>query len=126
MELSSINTSAADFSKSKADETVRKITSKSSDAKSFSEELSVKIIDPKIKKPFDKKLMNVCIEMESLFVKQMYNEMKKTIHKGDMFHGGNAEDIFEDMLYDEYALNVSKNSNLGIAKQMYEQMKNYV
>ncbi|MBN1500950.1 MAG: rod-binding protein [Spirochaetes bacterium] len=126
MELSSVNNSAADFARTKVDETVRKITSKNDESAGFSDELSVKIIDPKVKKPLDKKLMDTCIEMESLFVKQMFNTMRKTVEKGEMFHGGNAEDIFEDMLYDEYSLNVSKNSNLGIAKKMYEQMRDYV
>lgn len=73
-------------------------------------------------KPTDKKLWNVCVEMESLFVKQMLNTMRQTVHKGPMFHGGQPEEIFEDMLYDEYSLEMSKNTNLGIAKQMYDQM----
>lgn len=73
-------------------------------------------------KPQDKKLWNVCIEMESLFVKQMLNTMRKTVHKGELFHGGQPEEIFEDMLYDKYSMNMSKNADLGIAKQMYDQM----
>ncbi|MCE9499885.1 MAG: rod-binding protein, partial [Leptospira sp.] len=34
-------------------------------------------------------------------------------------HGGYAEDIFEDMLYDEYAKNISKTSSVGIAEEIY-------
>ncbi len=70
----------------------------------------------------DKKLWDTCVEMESLFVNKMFKEMRKTIHKSDWNHGGHAEEIFEDMLYDEYSLQVSKNSNLGLAKMIYEQM----
>jgi Rod binding domain-containing protein len=74
-------------------------------------------------KPVDRKLMDVCIEMESLFVSQMLKEMRKTIHKeNDLLYGGMAEDIFEDMLYNEYALQMSKTANLGLAKTLYDQL----
>ncbi len=73
-------------------------------------------------RPIDKKLMDTCIEMESLFVNKMLKEMRKTIHKNDWLHGGFAEEIFEDMLYDKYSLEVSKKANLGLAKQLYTEM----
>ena len=77
----------------------------------------------KIAKPNkDEKLWNVCIEMESIFVKQMLDQMKKGVDKGEFLHGGYAEEIFEDMLYNEYALNISKNGNIGIAKNMYDEL----
>ena len=74
------------------------------------------------KKPVDTKLMDVCTEMESLFVAKMLKEMRKTVHKNEMLHGGFAEEIFEDMLYDKYALDISKKANLGLAHQLYNEM----
>jgi flagellar protein FlgJ len=74
------------------------------------------------KRPVDKKLKNVCEEMESLFVARMFKAMRKTLNKTDMLHGGFAQDVFEDMLYDKYALQVSQNSNLGLAKLLYNEM----
>lgn len=74
------------------------------------------------KKVEDKKLMDVCVEMESLFVAKMLKEMRKSVHKNQMFHGGFAEEIFEDMLYDEYSLQISKESNLGLAKMLYNDL----
>ena len=68
------------------------------------------------------RLMNVCIEMESIFVGRMLREMRNTVNKSDWLHGGFAEDVFTDMLYDEYALQVSRNSNLGLARQLYTEM----
>ncbi|MBN1532739.1 MAG: rod-binding protein [Spirochaetes bacterium] len=68
------------------------------------------------------RLMNACVEMESLFVSRMLSEMRKTVHRSDWLYGGFAEDVFTDMLYDEYALQISKNSNLGLARQLYEEM----
>lgn len=69
-----------------------------------------------------KKLKETCVEMESLFVGRMLKEMRKTVHKNELFHGGYAEEIFEDMLYDEYALNLSKNSRLGLADMLYKEL----
>lgn len=77
------------------------------------------------KKPMDKehrKLWDACIESESLFVNNMLKEMRKSIHKEEWLHGGFAEDIFEDMLYDKYSLEISKSSNLGIAKMLYNEL----
>jgi|GEM_PF-799213 len=74
------------------------------------------------KRPVDKKLLAVCQEMESLFVARMFKAMRKTLNKTDMLHGGFAQDVFEDMLYDKYALKVSQKSNLGLAKMLYDEM----
>ncbi len=76
----------------------------------------------KKEKAVDKRLMSACVEMESLFVAKMLKEMRKTVHKGEMMHGGFAEEIFEDMLYDEYALSLSKNSSIGLSKMVYDQL----
>ncbi len=73
------------------------------------------------------KLYDVALEFESLFVKIMLNSMRKTLNKeNDLFYAGLQQDIFEDMLYDEYAKIFSKNANLGLAKEMYKQLESYV
>jgi len=69
-----------------------------------------------------KKLWDTCVEAESLFVGKMLKEMKKTVPKNEWLHGGHAEDIFEDMLYDQYSLSMSKNYNFGMAKLLYDDM----
>ena len=95
----------------------------SANGASFKSELDTAIDAPgKKKKPVNEKLWNACIEAESLFVGKMLKEMKSTVHKSEWLHGGYAEDIFEDMLYDEYALKVSKNSDFGMAKMLYEEL----
>ena len=75
-----------------------------------------------IKKPVDKKLMNTCIEMESIFVSKMLKEMRNSMPKEKLIDGGMAEQIFEDMLYDEYALNMSKSSNFGLGRMLYDEL----
>jgi hypothetical protein len=71
----------------------------------------------------DKRLWDACIEMESLLVGKMLKDMRKTVEKTGWINGGFAEEIFEDMLYDEYAMSLSKNSNLGMGKMLYNEMK---
>lgn len=100
---------------------------KQAEGRNFGETLKNTITGEKVDsgekaRPVDKKLMNVCIEMESLFVSKMLKEMRKTVHKNDWLHGGFAEEVFEDMLYDKYALEVSKKANLGLANQLYNEM----
>ena len=70
--------------------------------------------------PYRKKLFHACGEFESIFVKMMLKEMKKTVDKTNLIHGGYAEEIFEDMLYDEYSKKVSQNESLGLAETMYK------
>lgn len=77
---------------------------------------------PGTKSPVHKKLWEACVEIESLFVAKMFKEMRSNVNKTDWLSGGFAEEIFEDMLYDEYALQVSKNSSLGMAKMAYDEM----
>jgi len=83
---------------------------------------AVKQTDPDKMDKNHKKLWETCIEAESLFVGKMLKEMKKTVPKNEWLHGGQAEDIFEDMLYDEYSLKMSKNYNFGMAKLLYDEM----
>lgn len=70
----------------------------------------------------DRKLMETCTEMESLFVSRMLKEMRKNVEKSGWINGGHAEQIFEDMLYDEYAMSLSKNASLGLAKMLYREL----
>lgn len=94
----------------------------------FENELKSAIIqtDPAKMDKGHKKLWDTCVEAESLFIGKMLKEMKKTVPKDEWLHGGQAEDIFEDMLYDEYALKMSKNHNFGMAKLLYDEMSRRV
>ena len=82
--------------------------------------------DPSKMDKTHKKLWDTCVEAESLFVGKMLKEMKKTVPKNEWLHGGQAEDIFEDMLYDEYSLKMSKNYNFGMAKLLNDEMSSRI
>jgi flagellar protein FlgJ len=69
--------------------------------------------------PYRKKLFNASVEFESMFVKLMLKEMKASVSKNKLIHGGYAEEIFEDMLTDEQAKSMSENNSIGLAEEIY-------
>ncbi len=70
----------------------------------------------------DPKLRDACEEFETLFLKQMLGSMRKNIQKSGLLDGGMSEEIFQDMLYDEYARMMAKSGDFGIARIMYDQL----
>ena len=71
----------------------------------------------------DKELLDVCYEMESIFVGQMLKTMRKTVMETNFFGKSMAKDIFNDMLYDEYAKVMAKSDAFGLARQIYTQLR---
>ena len=73
----------------------------------------------------NKELYDACVDFESLFIKQMLDTMRKTVHRtsfSDSPADNSSRDFFEDMLYDNYAKKIAETANLGIAKMMYLQL----
>ncbi len=70
------------------------------------------------------KLYEAAQEFEAIFVKQMLDSMRQTVEKTGLIEGGMAEDIFEDMLYDQYALKMTRTAGFGLADQIYLQLNN--
>ena len=70
------------------------------------------------------KLFKVCQEFEAIFIKQMLNVMRKTVVKNELFHGGFVEEVFEDMLYDDYAQKMAQNGHFGLSEMLYKQLNN--
>jgi flagellar protein FlgJ len=71
----------------------------------------------------DKQLLDVCYEMESIFVGQMLKSMRNTIDETDFFGKSMAKDLFNDMLYDEYAKLMAESDAFGLARQIYDQLR---
>ncbi len=67
-------------------------------------------------------LYKACLDFEAIFIKQMLNVMRKTVQKEGLLDGGLSEDIFEDMLYDEYAQKMAQTAQFGLAETMYLQI----
>ncbi len=68
------------------------------------------------------KLYEKSLEMESYVVKMMISQMRKTVMKADSTDNKYARQVYEDMLYDEYATMMTKNAGFGLADQMYLQL----
>jgi flagellar protein FlgJ len=67
-------------------------------------------------------LYKVSQEFEAIFIKQMLNVMRKSVSKTGLLDGGMAEEIFEDMLYDEYAKKMAESGSFGIADMIFRQL----
>ena len=62
-------------------------------------------------------------DFEALFIKQMLDVMRKTIHKeNDLLGGGLGQDVYEDMLYNEYAKKMAATAQFGLAEMIYRQV----
>jgi peptidoglycan hydrolase FlgJ len=79
-----------------------------------------------VKKPaIDKtsELYKACQDFETLFIKQMLDSMRKTLNTKDELIGtGTGQDMYNDMLYDEYAKKMSSTGQFGIADMIYQQV----
>jgi flagellar protein FlgJ len=65
------------------------------------------------------KLYEQCEALESFLIKNLLDGMRKTVMKSDLMDEGFAGKMYEDMLYDQYATNMTKNSNFGLADMAY-------
>lgn len=66
------------------------------------------------------KLYESALELESYFVKMMLSSMRSTVQKTSL--NGNesyASKMYEDMMYDEMAVTMTKNAGFGLADQIY-------
>lgn len=75
-----------------------------------------------VQKPFDQELQSVAQEFESLFTHHMLKQMRSAVPKSDFLDGGNAENIFTDMLDQEIGKIASKRG-IGIADMVYAQLR---
>ncbi|MDA3845620.1 MAG: rod-binding protein [Vallitaleaceae bacterium] len=67
-------------------------------------------------------LREACREFETYYVQQLYSEMRKSIPETTLTEKAPGRDIFEDMLFEEYAKETSKGKGVGIAQMLYDQL----
>lgn len=74
-----------------------------------------------LKNATDDELMEVCKEFEAYFMEMVMKEMVKTV---DQDEESNAlVDYFQDSAIADLAEQASEQSQMGLAQQLYEQMK---
>lgn len=82
-----------------------------------------KMPDPRTLTGEKKRLYDTALEFQSLFINMMLKGMRQTLHtEDDMLYGGRTQEIFEDMLYDEYSKTYSRTAGFPLAEQVYLQM----
>ena len=74
--------------------------------------------------PIDKndKLYELCMELETFLIKNLIKSMRSTVQKTGLVDTGFAGEVYEDMLYDEYAKSFARNANLGFAEMAYREL----
>jgi flagellar protein FlgJ len=65
------------------------------------------------------KLYEQCEALETFLVKNLLTGMRKTVEKSDLIDTGFAGEVYEDMLWDEYAKVYSQKAGFGLAEQAY-------
>jgi len=65
------------------------------------------------------KLYEQCLELEIFMVKTLISSMRNTVQKSSLIDEGFAGKMYEDMLYDEYTREFTKNANFGMAELAY-------
>ena len=71
-----------------------------------------------------KKLQEVSQQIESIFIKMMYKEMKKGLGKNSILKINQGQKIFSDMLLDERSKESAKYNSIGLSKIIYDRYKN--
>lgn len=87
---------------------------------------TLKNMDPA--KASDEELMNACKQFEEYFVEMTLKEVFKTV---DLFGAGEStsgamstsKDLMKDSMVRTFAEKITEESNLGLARQLYESMK---
>lgn len=69
-----------------------------------------------------KELQAACQELEAVFVNKVMKAMQATIQRSDLIKRGFATDVWESMLFEQYAQQISKTGTIGLAQMLYKQL----
>ncbi|MCP5483941.1 MAG: rod-binding protein [Spirochaetales bacterium] len=73
--------------------------------------------------PTRRRLYEASLDLQAIFIKQMLQSMRSNLKPEDgLLHGGSRQELFEDMLYDEYAKQMSRSTGFDLADSIYRQM----
>jgi flagellar protein FlgJ len=65
------------------------------------------------------KLYEQCLALETFLIKNLLSGMRKNVMKSDLLDTGYAGEIYEDMLWDEYAKVYAGEAGFGLAETAY-------
>jgi flagellar protein FlgJ len=67
-------------------------------------------------------LYEQCEALETFLVKNLLNSMRSTVQKSGFIQEGFAGKMYEDMLYDVYATDFTKQADFGLAELAYREL----
>ena len=73
----------------------------------------------------NEKLYELCLELETFLVKNLIKSMRSTVQKTNLIDTGLAGEIYEDMLFDEYAKVLTRNAGFGFAEMAYRELAGF-
>jgi len=78
--------------------------------------------------PIDRnsELYETCVELETFLIKNLIKSMRSTVQKTGLIDTGFAGEMYEDILYDEYAKSFAQNANFGFAEMAYRDLARYL
>lgn len=75
------------------------------------------------KDAYNKKLKEACDGFEEIFVHKLIQVMRESTDKDTLLNGGRGEEIFQDMLDENYAKIITQSRALGLSDLIFEQTK---
>ncbi|MCP4296284.1 MAG: hypothetical protein GY786_11805 [Proteobacteria bacterium] len=75
------------------------------------------------KEEHNRKLKNAADGFEEIFVHKLLQVMRSTTPKTDLLSGGHGEEVFRDMLDQNYSKLITKTGALGLSKVIYDSTK---
>ena len=73
----------------------------------------------------DLRLKKACSDFESLFIYQLFQEMRKTVSKSGFISEGQSGPMVNSMLDMELSKEMAEHKGIGLAPVLYNQLKNY-
>lgn len=67
-------------------------------------------------------IKDASVQLESILLKMMYNEMWKTVPKDELFKDDNAMEIYRDMYNEELTKKMAEGGGIGLADYIYRQL----
>jgi flagellar protein FlgJ len=85
--------------------------------------VSGKVVAGKTLSGADLKLYEQCEALEGFLITNMLKGMRKTVMKSSLIDTGFAGEVYEDMLWDEYAKAYAQKADFGLAEMAYMELK---
>ncbi|MGF7184800.1 flagellar protein FlgJ [Desulfitispora alkaliphila] len=82
-----------------------------------------KALEKAAEKQDSKELKAAAQQFESYFLHHMLKQMRSTVPKSDLMPTSFAEEIYQDMLDQEYSTLMAEGKGIGLADLIYKQLK---